>query len=283
MFPAPISYSLEDPLAAAKASLGSPRIDRVRGLLARASLAWVLPALVLGAWYTAARLQLIAPQILPPPRLVKDTLFDLIKSGDLLSNGAISFGRLLAGFALGSGLGLALGIAMGLSRRVQEYVSPLFTAVAQVPVLGWIPLLMMLVGIGEALKVVVILTATLVPVAVNTASGIRSVPAAYLEVARVMRFSRARLLRRVILPGSAPAMFSGLRHGLMQGWLALVTVELLASSEGLGFMIVWGRQLFQLDLVLVAIAIVGVVGLLLDRALAFTEARLLPWRREAFR
>jgi sulfonate transport system permease protein len=99
----------------------------------------------------------------------------------------------------------------------------------------------------------------------------------------VMRFSRARLLRRVILPGSAPAMFSGLRHGLMQGWLALVTVELLASSEGLGFMIVWGRQLFQLDLVLVAIAIVGVVGLLLDRALAFTEARLLPWRREAFR
>jgi sulfonate transport system permease protein len=283
MFPAPISYSLEDPLAAAKASLGSPRIDRVRGLLARASLAWVLPALVLGAWYTAARLQLIAPQILPPPRLVKDTLFDLIKSGDLLSNGAISFGRLLAGFALGSGLGLALGIAMGLSRRVQEYVSPLFTAVAQVPVLGWIPLLMMLVGIGEALKVVVILTATLVPVAVNTASGIRSVPAAYLEVARVMRFSRARLLRRVILPGSAPAMFSGLRHGLMQGWLALVTVELLASSEGLGFMIVWGRQLFQLDLVLVAIAIVGVVGLLLDRALAFTETRLLPWRREAFR
>jgi sulfonate transport system permease protein len=82
----------------------------------------------------------------------------------------------------------------------------------------------------------------------------------------------------VVFPATVPSLFVGLRYGLTQAWLSLVTVELLASSEGLGFLIVWGRQLFQLDLVLAAIIVVGVVGLLLDRALARVERRLLRWR-----
>jgi sulfonate transport system permease protein len=279
MYPAPLTYELE----VSKPALGLRLFVRLRGWLAARWLAWVLPALLLAAWYIAARFALVAPQILPAPRLVGETLAELVRSGELLRHGAISCGRLLTGFVIGSLVGLSLGIAMGLSRRVEHYVAPLFKTVTQVPVLGWIPLLMMLVGIGEALKVIVIVSAALIPLALNTSSGIRNVPASYLEVAKVLRFSRRQLLRRVILPTTTPAIFTGLRHGLMQSWLALVTVELLASSEGLGYLIVWGRQLFQLDLVLVAIAIVGLVGLLLDRGLAGLEARLLPWRREAFR
>jgi sulfonate transport system permease protein len=107
------------------------------------------------------------------------------------------------------------------------------------------------------------------------------VPPAYVEVARAFEFSRAQLLRRVILPACVPALFVGLRSALTQSWLSLVTVELLASSEGLGFMIVWGRQLFQLDLVLCAIVMVGLVGLALDKALELLEARLLVWRPQA--
>jgi sulfonate transport system permease protein len=84
-----------------------------------------------------------------------------------------------------------------------------------------------------------------------------------------------------VFPASVPAVFVGIRYGLTQAWLSLVTVELLASSEGLGFLIVWGRQLFQLDLVLAAIIVVGVVGLLLDKGLERLEARLLRWRPTA--
>src|SRR4051794_5548631 len=108
MFPAPLTYPLDIP----KASLLPRVLGRLRARLARTWLAWVVPALLFAAWQVAARFELIAPQILPAPHLVKDTLFDLIKSGDLLTNGAISFGRLLGGFALGSILGLSLGIAM---------------------------------------------------------------------------------------------------------------------------------------------------------------------------
>src|SRR6188768_4279565 len=116
------------------------------------------------------------PQILPAPRLVAQTLGELISSGELLQHVGISLARVAGGFLLGGALGLVLGTAMGLSRRVEQYVHPLFHALNQVPVLGWLPLAMMVFGIGESLKVVIIAQASLVPIAINVFEGIRRVP-----------------------------------------------------------------------------------------------------------
>jgi sulfonate transport system permease protein len=242
------------------------------------ALGWVVPVATLALWSVASRHEWVAPQILPAPGTVWQTLVEQARSGDLFVNFGISLGRVLVGFTLGCVIGVALGVAMGLSRRVEDYISPTFNAISQVPVLGWLPLAMMVLGIGESLKFVIIAHASLVPVAINTLKGIRSVPRSYIEVAKAFQFSRRQLLRKVVFPATVPSIFVGLRYGLTQAWLSLVTVELLASSEGLGFMIVWGRQLFQLDLVLAAIIVVGVVGLLLDRGLAKIEQRLLRWR-----
>ena len=178
--------------------------------------------------------------------------------------------------------GLALGVAMALSPTFKDYVYPLFKAFAQVPVLGWLPLLALLVGIDEALKIILISKAALVPIALNTYKGIRNVPTRYLEVARVLKLSRWQVLSRVVFPAAIAPIWNGVRYGLTHAWLALVVVELLASSEGLGFMIVYGRQLFQLDVVLAAVVVVGVIGYLLDRLLSSIEHRLLGWRKEAF-
>jgi sulfonate transport system permease protein len=246
-----------------------------------AFIGWVLPAVLVVVWGFAAKRELIPPQILPPPATVLQTLLEHVQSGELFKNFAISLGRVAGGFALGGVLGVGVGVAMGLSRRVEQYLFPLFNAISQVPVLGWLPLAMMVLGIGEALKIVIIAHASLVPIALNTLKGIRNVPRAYIDVAKTFEYSRAQLLRKVIFPASVPSVFVGIRYGLTQAWLSLVTVELLASSEGLGFMIVWGRQLFQLDLVLAAIIVVGVVGLCLDKGLERLEASLLRWRPPA--
>ena len=253
----------------------------LHGLQAAASrvcLGLLLPFALICLWALASARAWIAPQILPAPGVVATTLFEQLSSGELLGHLLISLGRVASGFAVGAGIGLALGAVMGLSQRVEAYLGPLFLAFSQVPVLGWVPLAMMLLGIGESLKVALIATSALVPVALNTLHGIRAVPRAYLDVARAFRFTRLQLLRRVVLPGAVPSIFVGVRYGLSQAWLSLVTVELLASSEGLGFMLVWGRQLFQLDLVLSAIVVIGLVGLVLDKGLAELEARLLRWR-----
>jgi sulfonate transport system permease protein len=188
----------------------------------------------------------------------------------------------LYGFLFGGLAGLGLGIAMGLSSTVKDYLYPSFRIFAQVPSLGWLPLLMMLVGIEEALKIILIAKATFIPVAMNTYKGIGNVSAQFIEVARVYRFSRRQLLAKVVLPAALPSIWNGVRFGLTHAWLALVAVELLASSEGLGFMIVYGRQLYQLDVVLAAVVVVGAVGFILDKALAVIETRLLRWRRSGF-
>jgi sulfonate transport system permease protein len=257
---------------------------RARKLASRKSLAsalvgWIVPLALLVVWATASKKELVAPQILPAPAAVAQTLLDQVESGELFTNFAISLARVAGGFALGGAIGVVVGVAMGLSRKVEQYLYPSFNAISQVPVLGWLPLAMMVLGIGESLKIVIIAHATLVPIALNALKGIRNVPRAYVEVAKTFEFSHRQLLRKVIFPASVPTLFVGIRYGLTQAWLSLVTVELLASSEGLGFMIVWGRQLFQLDLVLSAIIVVGVVGLLLDKGLERLEARLLRWRQ----
>jgi sulfonate transport system permease protein len=250
-------------------------------LLVRGVTGWFFPLALFALWHTASAREWVAPQILPAPGVVWQTLQEQYASGDLLANFAISLQRIAIGFSLGTTLGLVLGTWMGLSQRAEEYLGPIFRGLSQVPVLGWIPLAMMLFGIGESLKIVIIAQASLIPVAISTLKGIRGVPRQYVDVARAFRFSHTQLLGKVILPGAVPAIFVGVRNGLTQAWLSLVTVELLASSEGLGFMIVWGRQLFQLDLVVAAILVVGVVGLVLDKSLALVEARLSRWRPDS--
>lgn len=247
--------------------------------LKRWLLAWPFPLALLLLWHLSAVLGWVAPQVLPPPQEVAATLWELIRNGDVADNLAISMARVFAGFGIGLLAGLALGVAMGLSPTFNAYVFPLFKAFSQVPVIGWLPFLMLLVGIDEALKFLLIAKAAMVPIAINTCSGIQGVANTHVEVARVYGFTRWQLLRKVVFPAATAPIWNGVRLGFTHAWLALVVVELLASSEGIGFMIVYGRQLFQLDIVLASVVVVGVVGYLLDKLLAAIETRLLRWRR----
>jgi sulfonate transport system permease protein len=236
------------------------------------------PLGLLLVWSICARNGWLPPQILPSPSEVGLALLDMARSGDLAKDTAISLLRVVEGFGAGASIGLLLGVAMGLSSKIEDYVKPLFTAFAQVATLGWIPLLMLSVGIGEPLKILVIAKAALVPVALNTLAGIRAVPHSYAEVAALFRFNRWQLLRRVILPAAIPPIFTGLRYGLTHAWNALVAVELLASADGLGYLLVWGRQMFWLDTMIAAMLVIGIVGFALDRAMAAVEKRLQRWR-----
>lgn len=244
--------------------------------------AWPFPLLLLALWHVAAQQQWVPEQVLPPPQQVGHMVLELARSGELWSHLRISLIRVMGGFGIGLGLGWVLGSAMGLSPWLRAYVYPSFKAFSQVPVIGWLPLLMLVVGIDEGLKFLLIAKATLVPVVINTCQGIQNVPKSYVEVGRAYGYTRWQLLWRVVYPAAMASIWNGVRYGLTHAWLALVVVELLASSEGIGFLIVYGRQLFQLDVVLAAVVTVGVVGFVLDRLLAAIERWLLRWRQEGF-
>lgn len=255
-------------------------------LLARQAgqLAWplLLPFALLLLWWAAGHFALITSQVLPGPDAVLATAHELVAGGQLQEAVAISMQRVVLGFLAGCSVGAALGASMGLSERASDYLYPLLRMGAYVPLLGWLPLLMIWLGIGETLKVVLVAQAALLPVALNTCNAIRAVPAGLVEVGRTYGYGPGQRLLRIIFPAAFPAVWSSVRYALTKSWLALVVVELLASSEGLGFLMVDSRQLYQLDAMLVAVATIGLIGFALDLGLATVERHILRWRRGAF-
>ncbi len=265
------------------ASVLSPAIAPLRlKVMPSGALAWLVPGVLLVAWWTGSALGWISPQTLPAPARVGATLVQLLTTASGWAQIGISLQRVFGGFVIGAGLGLVLGLAMGLSRLMRELLYPSFRVLASIPLLGWLPLLMLFLGIGETLKLVLIAKAALVPVTLNTARGIAEVPRSQREVAQLYGFSWLQLLLRLLLPAALPAIWAGLRYGLTSCWLVLVLVELLAASEGLGYLMSNGQQLMQMDVLLAAVIIVGAIGYGLDRVLEAMERYLLRWRREAF-
>jgi sulfonate transport system permease protein len=253
----------------------------VRPGMAPALLPWIVPAMLLLGWYAGTRQGWIPPQVLPSPAQVWATGRDALDSGLLWSSAWISLARVAGGFVAALLVGVPLGAAMGFSPVLRDYLYPVFKIVAYVPLLAWIPLMVMILGIGEGLKVVLIAKAALVPLTINTCQGIRSVPAQYIELAAVHRFTRWQLIRNVIFPAAFPQAWAGVRYGVAVAWLTMVAAEYLAASEGLGYLMASGQQLSQLDLVIVAAIAVAVLGLAIDRLLAWAELGLSRWRRAA--
>ncbi|MDE1150259.1 MAG: ABC transporter permease subunit [Azospirillaceae bacterium] len=202
-----------------------------------------------------------------------------LANGGLQENYLASLMRVAVGFATGAGAGVAVGALLGISRWAERLVGPPITLLRQVPILGLIPMLGLWFGIGETAKIVLVAMAAFYPVALNTHEGLRGVPASYRDVARVMTFSRWRLLRRVLLPWAMPAVMTGLKQGLAFAWIAVVAAELfLATAPGVGNILEAGRNLFQMNTILLGMALIGATGALMNILVTLLERRLLRWR-----
>jgi sulfonate transport system permease protein len=223
--------------------------------------------------------KIFAEQLMVPLDQIWASLLDLLHNGDIEANLKISIIRVTEGFLAGASIGLVLGTVMGLSATAEAFIAPFFNAVRQVPLFAWIPMLMLAVGVGEPFKVVFISLGALYPVTMNTFQGIRHVPREYLEVGSVFEYGRVALLRKIILPAALPSILTGIRLGLSMSWMSVVGAEFIASSEGVGYMIVFARQLFQTDVVMVGIVIIGLVGLAMDLVVRLAQNRLLRWRK----
>ena len=238
--------------------------------------AWYVPAGIGLLWLLACQFDWMSEQVLPSPTQVWSTFVEFAH-GELWSELAISLQRLALGLLGGISIGLALGVALGSSARAERWFLPTFSALAQIPTLAWIPLFMLLFGLGEALKLVVMIKAVIVPVTLHTLVGVRDASPNLREVTTTLQWSPWQRFRGLTLPSALPSIMAGLRLAVATGWASLLAVELLASSEGIGYLMVWGRQLFMLDLVFVCIALIGVLGVVLDRAVNRAEQFAVYW------
>lgn len=266
-------------MSSASLRLSWPRLLPA-GLSARLA-AFISPLLLLALWSYAARQQWFSEQILVPPAVVVDAFGEVWSSGELPDDLRISLLRLVSGFAIGSVLGIVFGVLLATSAAVRAYTGPLFQILRQVPTLALTPMFILIFGIGETLKIVIIVKSTFFPVALATVEGIRQIPSAYLEVGQVYRLGRWARWRRIIFPATVPPVLTGVRIALGRSWMVLVAVELLAADSGLGQMMEMGRQMLRLDIVMVGVIVTGVIGFAIDRGFRLLQSLLLRWRAAA--
>jgi sulfonate transport system permease protein len=253
-------------------ALGWPRLGAV-------ALPWAAPAALLASWALAVASGVVSPQILVSPAQVVRAFAALWSSGELRHHMVRSLFRLFTGFGFGAGLGLAVGLAMGVSRRVEACLAPTFHAARQVPSIALIPLLILILGVDEPLKIVIVAKSSFFPVALAVIQGVKQIPRPYLDVAAVHRISPRDRVLRLVVPAAAPPIVAGLRIALGRSWLVLVASELMAADSGLGQMMEMGRQMFRMDVVMVGVFLTGAIGLVLDQSVRFFERRLAPWKR----
>jgi sulfonate transport system permease protein len=250
------------------------------GLGAPDPLGWLLgPALVLLAWTVGSVFGLIDSRILPTPWATVAAARDLIADGRLQSNLAISAWRAAQGVAFGAGAGLLAALASGLTLSGGYLLDGVVQMKRAIPILALIPLLILWFGIGETMKVTVISLAVFVPVYLNTHTALRGIETRYVELAETLGLSRWRFLRAVVLPGALPGLLLGLRFGVTSAWLALVVVEQLNATSGVGYMINLARIYTETDVIVVGLVVYAVLGLASDLGLRALERRVLSWRR----
>jgi sulfonate transport system permease protein len=258
---------------------GVPRRRSLR-LGKHVSYGWTLgPLLLLMAWVIGSAGGFIDPRSLPAPWTVVETARDITADGRLQENLLISVTRVAQGFSIGVAAGVLIALIAGLSRTGEYLLDGVIQFKRSIPTLAMIPLLMLYLGIGEGMKITIIAMAVFVPVYINLHAHLRAIDVRYIELAESLRLDYAAFVRHVVLPGALPGLLLGVRLGVNYGWIALVVVEQINATSGIGYMINLAGSYGQIDIVIVGLVLYGILGTASDAAVRLIQGKALSWRR----
>jgi NitT/TauT family transport system permease protein len=255
----------------------------VQAASARATSAYRagLTLLVVAAVYEAtARSGAFPPALLPTLPKVAATLWDLLLDGTMLEHAGYTMYRVLFGLALAVAVGLPLGILMGRMRSVENFCLPLASALMPIPSLAWVPVFILWFGLGNTVAILIVFYAALFPMLLNAWSGVRAVNPLWLRAAGAMGADERALFWKVIIPGASPFIITGLRQAFLRAWIAVVGAEMLAASDwGLGWVIFDAKEFLNADVMLAALAVIGVIGFVFERLVfgSIERATVMRW------
>lgn len=223
----------------------------------------------------------IIPSIFfPPPTAIGRALIASFASGELLHHLGATLARVLPGLIIGGVPGLLAGIGMGWSPRLRAVSDPLASALHPIPKLALLPLFMVLFGIGEASRVMVIAASVFFPVLINTMAGVRQIQPAHIEAARCYGAGGATVLRHVILPGSLPLVLAGVRQAANLALLVAIAVEMMAPDAGLGALVWVSWQVLRVERLYATLLVIALLGIALNAVLERLARRYAFWLPE---
>lgn len=248
-----------------------------------ALMACAIPVAFLAFWHftTSGR----PASLIPPPGEVASTLYDMAVGGinddafsaTLLNHLLASLGRVYGGFALAVVVALPLGLLIGRVPTFRKLLDPTLQILRPIPVTAWLPLAMIIFGLGPRSAIFLVFLGAFYPILINTIFGVRSVEPRLFEAASMLGCEGSAQFTRVVLPASLPGIFTGLRLGLGLAWFVIVVGEMTGIQVGLGAVIMDARQLSRTDVVISGMLVIGVAGFISDRVVAWIGRKLLSW------
>jgi ABC-type nitrate/sulfonate/bicarbonate transport system permease component len=251
--------------------------------MATAGMSRALPFLFIGAilaaWEAAARSGLWSKLLFPSlANIFHEFVLFFTRSASLMEAWT-SLQRALGGFALAAALGIVLGMLMGRSKLVAGLLDPLFSGTYAVPKLALFPIFIFVFGIGSLSKIVLVFLECLYPIVIMTYAGARDVNRVLLWSAQNMGASRATILRRVVIPATAPFIFAGFRVAVPVAMIVVVITEMVASADGLGYQVIYALSSLRTDRMLAVVAVIAVLGYALDKVVILLRDRLIYWEK----
>ncbi|RRV10801.1 taurine ABC transporter permease TauC [Pseudomonas sp. v388] len=240
---------------------------------------------LLTLWWAVTAVEWIEPLFLPPPSAVLQKAWLLATQGYMestlwehLAASLQRIGLALVGAVLTA---IPVGIAIGHNRIARGILDPLIEFYRPIPPLAYLPLIVIWCGIGELSKVLLIYLAIFAPIAIATATGVRTVDPTKLRAAQSLGATRGQLIRHVILPSALPDILTGVRIGLGVGWSTLVAAELIAATSGLGFMVQSAAQFLVTDVVVLGIFVIALIAFSMEMGLRALQRKLVPWHGQS--
>ncbi|MCY1275126.1 putative aliphatic sulfonates transport permease protein SsuC [compost metagenome] len=274
--------SLDLSLAAKAEPTVKPRQRQPLGTLSISLL--TLGGLLL-LWWAVTTAGLIEPLFLPSPQAIARKGWVLLTQGymeaSLWQHLGASLGRIGLALLVAVLTAIPLGIAIGRNRIARGIFDPLIEFYRPIPPLAYLPLIVIWCGIGELSKVLLIYLAIFAPIAIATATGVRTIDPARLRAAQSLGATQVQLIRYVILPSALPDILTGVRIGLGVGWSTLVAAELVAATRGLGFMVQSAAQFLVTDVVILGILVIALIAFALELGLRALQRKLVPWHGQS--
>jgi sulfonate transport system permease protein len=266
-------------------AVSATRTSRQRGSRGRSRLATVarrsaVPIALIVIWQLASTFGWIDSKTLASPLQVWHTAKELSGEGELWPNVLISLRRVVIGLAIGGAIGTLLGMVAGLSRVGEELVDAPLQMLRTLPFLGLLPLLVVWLGIGEGIKVGLVVIGVIFPIYLNLHKGIRNVDPRFAELSRSCEVGRWGMIRKVILPGALPSYLVGLRFALGIAWLSLVVGETTNAEKGIGYLIMQGEEYLRTEVIVLGLVIYALLGLCMEGLVRVIEWKTLPWHKE---
>jgi NitT/TauT family transport system permease protein len=235
--------------------------------------------ILLVAWAVASATGATNERFLPSPWQVAIAGWEQIANGELWADLGASTYRILVGFALATVMAVPIGALVGISIRVEAAVQPLIDFIRYMPVVAFVPLTILWIGIGEEQKFLIIWLGTFFQQVLLIADAVRSVPRSFIDVGETLGLSNSRILSRIVLRSAAPRIWDALRITLGWAWTWIVVAELVAATSGLGYRIVVAQRFLQTDLIFAYLIVLGLLGLLTDMIMRLSWRAMFRYER----